>query len=152
MLMAPGGVVFPTIDELAIVGAHKFPIAIGIVKHLVLGPLGEFEPPNSVDNRSHLGHNRGALVDEHELLEQDAFQESLAGQSEGTDCLMGFGGNNPGAEPLNVQDRHWATTAHPEDKDDRSVGGRNRPPAVVHRNLGLGDHPEFSRGEAECHA
>ena len=149
MLMAPGSVVFPAIDELAIVGARKLPSAIGIGEHLVLGPLGEFEPPHPVDNRGHLRHNRGALVDEHELLEQDSLQEGLAGQSEGANSLLVLGGNNPGAEPLDVKDRHRATTAHAEDKDDRSVGGSNRAPAVVDRDLGLGDHLELSRGETE---
>ena len=149
MLMAPGSVVFPAINELAIVGAGELPSAIGIGKHLVLGPLREFELPDSIDNRGHLRHNRGAFVDEHEPLEQDAFQEGLAGQSEGANGLLVLGGNNPGAEPLDVQDRHRATTAHTEDKDDRSVGGRDRAPAVVDRNLCLSDHLELSRGETE---
>ena len=60
-----------------------------------------------------------------------------------------FGGNNPGAEPFDVQDRHWATTAHPEDKNDWCICRRSRAPAVADRHLGLGDHLELSGGETE---
>ena len=139
----------PTIDKLAIVGAREFPSAIGIGEHLMLRPLREFELPDSIDNRGHLRHDRGALVDEHELLEQDAFQEGFAGQSEGADGFMVFGGYDPGAEPLDIQDRHCATTAHPEDKDDGSIGRGYRAPAVGDRNYSLSDHLELSRGETE---
>ena len=149
VLMAPGSAVLPTIHKLAIVGAREFPPAIGTGEHRVVRPLREFELPDSIDNRGHLRHDRGALVDEHELLEQDALQEGFAGQSEGADGFIGFGGYDPGAEPLYVYGRHWATTTHPEDKDDRSVGEGNSAPAVVDRNHSLSDHLELSRGEPE---
>jgi hypothetical protein len=149
VLMVPGSAVLPTIDKLAIVGAREFPLAISTGEHLVVRPLREFELPDSVDNRGHLRHDRGALVDEHELLEQDAFQEGFAGQSEGADAFMIPGGYDPGAEPLDVQGRHWATTAHPEDKDDGSVSEGNSAPAVGDRNHSLSDHLELSRGEPE---
>ena len=73
VLMAPSGVVFPAIDELAIIGTRKLPSAIGIGEHRVAGPWGEFELPDPVDNRGRIRHNCGALVDKHEPLEQDAF-------------------------------------------------------------------------------
>ena len=149
MLMAPGSVVLPTIDELAIIGARELPSAIGTGEHLVLRPLRELKPPDPVDNRGHLRHDRGALVDEHELLEQDALQEGFAGQSEGAYGFHVFGGYDPGTEPLDVQDRHWATAAHPEDKDDGSIRRRNIAPAVGGRDYGLGDHLELGRGETK---
>ena len=69
VLMAPGSAVLPTIDKLAVVGARELPSAIGTGEHLVVRPLSEFELPDSIDNRGHFRHNRGALIDEHELLE-----------------------------------------------------------------------------------
>ena len=147
--MAPGSAMLPTIDELAVVCARELPTAIGTGKHLMVRPLGEFELPDSVDNRGHLRHDRGALVDEHELLEQDAFQEGLTGQSEGADGFVVFGGYDPGAKPLDVQGYHRATAAHSDDKDDGSVGGGNRAPAVVDRNHSFRDDLELSRSKTE---
>ena len=149
VLMAPGSAVLPTIDKLPIVSAREFPIAIGIGEHLVLRPLTQFELPDSIDNGGHPRYDCGALVDEHELLEQDTFQEGFAGQSEGADGFMVFGGYDPGAKPLDIQGRHGATTAHPEDKDDGSVSGGYRASAVGNSNHSLSDHLELSRGEAE---
>ena len=149
MLMAPSSTMLPTIDELAVVCARELPTAIGTGKHLVVTPLREFELPDSVDNRGHLRHDRGALVDEHELLEQDAFQEGFTRQSEGANGFVIFGGYDPGAEPLDVKGYHRATAAHTDDKDDGSIGGRNSAPAVGNRNHSLSDHLELGRGESE---
>jgi len=149
VLMAPGSAMLPTIDELAVVCARELPTAVGTGKHLVVTPLSEFELPDSVDNRGHLRHDRGALVDEHEFPEQDAFQEGFTGQSEGADGFVVFGRYDPGAEPLDVQGHHRATAAHTNDKDDGGIGGRNRAPAVVNRDHSLSDHLELSRGESE---
>ena len=63
-----------------------------------------------------------------------------------------LGGNNPGTEPLDVQDRHRATTVHTADKDDWGVRGSNWAPVVVDRDLSLRDHLELSRGETELQA
>ena len=50
VLVAPGSVVFPAVEELAIVGARKFPGTFGTSEHLVFRPWAEFELPDSVDN------------------------------------------------------------------------------------------------------